>query len=242
MASFKSGKKSSKTDSPTLSPTLAPTSHPSSQPVTFPPTAVIRVHHEYEKGFDFEGLLEERGADPFETFDVYENVLSQEECDKLMDFSKAKAKKEVVVSGKGESQLVFNRVPLDETDLLQMISEDTIQQISKAMNHLPLTKFFLQDVINDDNQLGGISLHMDRDDMNGHHGSQMIILLGAENASADMIYVTPKGLVTKALTIGDAVVHNSDVLHGVDNMKGHIFSLHTEGIEGGDNILASLKK
>ena len=240
MASIKSGKKSSKTDSPTLAPV---TSHPSSQPVTFPPTAVIRVHHEYKKGFDFEGLLEERGADPFETFDVFKNVLSQEECERLMDFSKAKALKEMIVFGEGESQLVFNRVPLDESDLLQLISEDSIQQISKAMNHLPLTKFFLQDVINDEEQQPrGISLHMDRDNMNGHHGSQMIILLGAENASADMIYVTPKGLVTKALTIGDAVVHNSDVLHGVDNMKGHIFSLHTEGIEGGDNILASLKK
>ena len=201
-----------------------------------------RLLDSFGEGFDFEGLLEERGADPHGAFDVTQSLLSQEECNKLIDFSKAKASnmKEVRVFGEGQSQLAFNRVPLDESDLLQLISEDSIQQISKAMNHLPLTKFYLQEVLYDESQSGGISLHMDRVSMEGH-GASMIVLLGEEDAGADFIYVTPQGLVAQELSIGDALVHYSDVLHGVDNMKGHIFSLHVESVEGRDHVLSSLE-
>ena len=198
-----------------------------------------RLLHSFGEGFDFEGLLEGRGADPHGAFDVTESLLSQEECKNLIGFGKAKASNMKDVR-EGQSQLALNRVPLYESDLLQLISEDSIQQISKAMNYLPLTKFYLQEVIYDESQPGGISLHMDRVSMEGN-GASMIVLLGEEDAGADFIYVTPQGLVVQELTIGDALVHYSDVLHGVDNMNGHIFSLHVESVEGRDHVLSSLK-
>lgn len=223
------GKKTKSDDdisSPTIEPTVAPT--------TASPTFKSRLlknepHMEMDEGFDFVEFIEQKGADPDGSFGFIEKLFTEEECNKMIDFAKKSDKHE---THHAMLDTEYTTVALDEGDLIHLLGEDKLRLLLKefydyAGEKVPLASVYIQDMTWTDEGANVLDFHTDEFEL-GRHGQTMVVLLGGDFEGGQIVYVTRDGQVMPQVPVGGAVIHKTDVLHGVTGLNGHRVTLLLE--------------
>jgi hypothetical protein len=188
------------------------------------------------------GFIEKLGGNPDAKFGRVDNVLPPDVCSRLKLYLDEALEENAV----NESDVVKTDVTfeIDMDDFVDMVGVENAQSLyqgyRRIMGNVPVNKV----LIRRSDFLGGMHIHyhVDGGNREGYQNagnSLMIVNLNTgEYEGGEITYLTRQGMNITTPKIGDAVMHGSDIVHGVQALNGtrYVLVLLSDNPEVEDNL------
>ena len=228
--SFPSNKPSSEpshqlSDAPSIS--QQPSSEPSQQPSSQPTLEVCRRRRRRALQGDYDptpmeafDIVEKLGGDVNANLVLDTNLLSEDECNRLIEFAdKTIEERNDIVEGVEVAKVT------DESHLEGLIGKDASQRLyhfftKSNTNNDPITQIWIRKETSENNAF--LDLHVDP-----NHSAT--ICLNANFEGGEMMTVGPDGLNKITPASGTGIAHSAPLVHGVMPLRGTQYLLYLIG-------------